>query len=511
MSRIREKKSAVFSGVRFFSYALARVFTNCSLSRLYGLFMLVTGPLCILLTPPFQAPDEPNHYFRALQISHGRLTAVRRGDTEAGAYLPASVPRLSQIFDPLKFAPDLKVSPQMIEQAFALKHDSSVVFENLPNTALYPPTSYFGSALGIAAARAAGSGMLSTFYLSRAGNLILCVLLGMAAVRLAEKAAGGIAAPFLVIVLSLPMTIHLATTCSQDGVIIALSALACAGLLRLSEYPPGRWPWRLVALTGSALGCVIAAKSPYITLVLLPFLLRKHLFSLRPAILSLIAVSVFLLWFIGGLKPAMTTTPQQAGGSVALQARFLVHHPLQFCGLFFHTLPLGGRDNLHQFIGVLGWLDTPVPAVFRELAYGYLAATLSVIPLWLLALSRSASQQTPVLTEWRMRALRVFAASAALLAAFTGIYVALFLSWTRVGESFIDGVQGRYFLPLAMMLPLLPVIAFQPDQSGTPVFTGRWSYMPALRRAVTVAVAVFLLLTTITMYHTLGYRYWPSA
>jgi uncharacterized membrane protein len=29
-----------------------------------------------------------------------------------------------------------------------------------------------------------------------------------------------------------------------------------------------------------------------------------------------------------------------------------------------------------------------------------------------------------------------------------------YLTWTPVGFSFVEGVQGRYFLPVAMVLPL---------------------------------------------------------
>jgi hypothetical protein len=44
-------------------------------SRAFGLLAPCFGVLVLILTPPFQAPDEFNHFFRAYLISEGRLLA----------------------------------------------------------------------------------------------------------------------------------------------------------------------------------------------------------------------------------------------------------------------------------------------------------------------------------------------------------------------------------------------------------------------------------------------------
>jgi len=35
---------------------------------------------CTLITPPFQAPDENQHYMKALLLSEGRVLTEQRGD-----------------------------------------------------------------------------------------------------------------------------------------------------------------------------------------------------------------------------------------------------------------------------------------------------------------------------------------------------------------------------------------------------------------------------------------------
>ena len=41
----------------------------------------------------------------------------------------------------------------------------------------------------------------------------------------------------------------------------------------------------------------------------------------------------------------------------------------------------------------------------------------------------------------------------------------MYIQWTKVGENIIDGVQGRYFLPLALLIPLAFSSVKKPQKS----------------------------------------------
>lgn len=62
---------------------------------LFTLVAIVTI-LFALITPPFQAPDEPQHFSRAIRLAHGEVFAEQRGGAVGGeiaaryARLPAS-------------------------------------------------------------------------------------------------------------------------------------------------------------------------------------------------------------------------------------------------------------------------------------------------------------------------------------------------------------------------------------------------------------------------------------
>src|SRR5438034_2263054 len=53
-------------------------------------FAVAGGLLLLVLTPPFQVPDEPSHFYRAYAISEGHFTArLQRGSP--GEMLPAAI------------------------------------------------------------------------------------------------------------------------------------------------------------------------------------------------------------------------------------------------------------------------------------------------------------------------------------------------------------------------------------------------------------------------------------
>src|SRR5580658_1680542 len=70
-------------------FTLPRVFVALSLT--FGLGMMI-------VTPPFETPDEPHHFMRAYQISEGHLLPRFR-DNVGGDELPASIYLISQPFD----------------------------------------------------------------------------------------------------------------------------------------------------------------------------------------------------------------------------------------------------------------------------------------------------------------------------------------------------------------------------------------------------------------------------
>src|SRR5262245_39365245 len=140
-------------------------------------YLLAAGLFCGLVlaavTPPFQVPDEPAHFYRAYRVSEGRLDLVP-SPGRTGAELPASVQAVATTLrDDIPFHEERKVAPRQILEAFRVPLEPerrSLVW--FGNSLQYPFVPYVPQAFGIALGRLFGASPLALLYLARCANLI---------------------------------------------------------------------------------------------------------------------------------------------------------------------------------------------------------------------------------------------------------------------------------------------------------------------------------------------------
>ncbi len=436
------------------------------------LFLLVAGQLGVFLAlavPPGEVADEHNHVMRADSLLHGEVLAHR-----ALSPVPDGVWRLQQDADSdpalmlVAEQPALHpITGQRWAQVDAQRWTGSM-FVPLGTIASYWPVFYVPAAAALGVAKAAGIRPFAAFHLARLANLATFLALGLAALLLARRGQA-----LLFCTLSLPMTLSLAASVNQDGLIIAASALAAA----LLTWPCGT-PRLLAAML---LGSVAMAKPPYLPLagvLLLPFppwrqrrawlercglILLVGLAALSWAALALHDVATPVLrvpaeagplW--PGPRPAIF-----AGTDIRAQLGVLLARPARLVTLPWRSL-WHDPDLGRQAIGILGWLNVRLPPWL----YG----------LWAWALAAAAVADA---VGRRAGAVVLPARQAAwpllcLVAALLGVYLSQYLSWTAVGGAFIDGVQGRY------LLPLLPILALAlPSLRPLPALHAALAALPA--------------------------------
>src|SRR5204862_7333787 len=107
--------------------------------------------------------------------------------------------------------------------------------------------------------------VLATLSLARAATGMVSVAIGALAISL----SGG-SAPFLFALLSLPMTLFMMASVSQDGPMIALAALCVALFIRTREQQYASAAAFIAMCISAAL--VAAARPPYAVLAILPLL-----------------------------------------------------------------------------------------------------------------------------------------------------------------------------------------------------------------------------------------------
>lgn len=446
----------------------------------FSMMMTVAGTF---VTPPFQVPDEPAHFLRAIQVAQGGLRGTLENG-QSGGRVPASVLPVLHIFDDLPFHAERKAAPDRIDRISAVGWSETRTLTAFPNTVTYGPAGYLPQAAAILTGRLLHLSVIHTFYLARLVNGAAFAVLGSLAIALCRRGK-----TLLLLLLALPMTGFLAASLSQDGLLIALSAVLAALLTR--HMPATCWTWKHWTLLGIGFGVASMAKPPGLALSVAAVLVAGRRDWRQALLCPVIATGLTFAWLKGGVAPVKIQFLTEKGVSDSGQMHWLFTHPAQVPGLIRHTVSAFRDGFQSQFIGVFGWLDTALPAWF------YLRETR--ILKWVFLLSFLAPftwQGGRAFAEGALRRAGIFLLTALSCA---GIFISLYVIWTPVGAPLIDGIQGRYFLPSACFLVLLfPARREKAAGQGSVIVSN----------AIVYAVSVWLLITLVVYSHTLTTRFW---
>ena len=419
-----------------------------------ALFALFALPVVIFLAfamPMFGNVDEPNHLMRAEMIVGGQWLGQRPEPGQSGGKVDTGLLLLLQSYEPMLRGEETVLTGARVQAGRAVPWTGDRVFIHIPNTAIYPPVFYLPMAAALAYGQAEAWPVQDTVTLARLVNGLLSVAAGALALHLARAGRWMLFATLL-----LPMSLAQFAAASQDALLLSCSALMLALLSRpLGEDRPATWPeFAAAALLVAALS---AARPTHLAFaLLLPLIAPGPLGRLpRPAVGALGAgavVAAVLAWI--ALTVAWVHVQQLSAGGVlpdvGAQLRHVLERPFAFPAALWNTLD-GGKwwGTLVMLLGWLGWaqMNMPVPG-------WYLSAALPVLGLALVADAVGAGRPRP-------RAALALLAAAAVNA--VGIYFVQYLSFSAVGAASVEGVQGRYFLPVLGMAGLLAAAAGIPE------------------------------------------------
>jgi len=415
-------------------------FLPCILSAAYLLLGLVAVLVLARLTPPFQNPDELAHVLRAEQVEQGGLLGRRfadEGRPASGGFLDGGALSVYSVFEPLVFQPQVRATAEMFGRADTVRWGGKRWWQAFDNTAAYPPFLYLPAATGLAVGRVGGMTVVRTLHLARLCGGLAAVAVGSAAVAL----AGG-AAPLLFCLLSLPMALSLMAAVSQDAMLLAMAGLAAALLVRLRGTPAPARAWATGAAFGAMCVClalVCMARPVYLPAAVLPLLAGAVGRRARVAGAALVAGCV-LAWAAAAAHWALVNGSEGGLADPAAQAAWLWAEPGRAWQVAVRTVEVHGAALAEGFVGRLGWLDLALPAWVRGVA-------------WASLLVGALASAAPVAGCGRRGggAGRAVAVGVA-LASSGAVFAVQYLTWTPVGLGVVMGVQGRYFLPVALLL-----------------------------------------------------------
>lgn len=410
---------------------------NLKIEKIFLLFSIIFGLLWMILLPPYQAPDERGHFLRSYMIADGKLMCENVQGKNAGSYFPVPLNELGQMIgaNKISFHSEVKQNVGLIKKAFQVRTTNKTEFAELPTSCVYSPIPYIPQSLGILIGKLVNSPPLMLFYLGRLFNLLSYIAICFFAIKLIPKFKATMALLALT-----PMALHQAASLSADGMTIASSFMLISYIFYLAYQEKIRNK-QLVWL--SILGIVVTlAKIVYFPIVWLYFIIPiKLLGSKKRYFLSGLAVCgvsllAFGAWMLleGTVKVTFPVDPKA-------QLAIILSHPLSFAHKLIYTSLTQAGTYYNQFFGNFGWLDTPMPTL---MGLGFLIAlTLSI---YIEGKNDVVKKQSDVLEMVKgLWILAIFVIIVVL------IEVTLFLNFSKPNFRIIQGIQGRYFIPISFL------------------------------------------------------------
>jgi len=414
---------------------------NLKIEFIFLFIAIIIGILFVFITPPFQGPDEYNHFYRAYQISEFQFLAKQQ-QNQIGGDIPISITEtMTQVGNQkLEFHPKNKQSINMIVPLLKMPLNKNIKkFEHFENTAIYFPIMYLPQSVGIFIGRIFNLSPLILMYLGRTFNLVSWSFLTFLAIRIM---------PFgkrtMLILALAPMAVFQAASFSADGVINSLAFLLIAVFIRYA-FDEERAIHNKDIIIIFILSMILALCKQSYFLISLIFLLIpvKKMASKKKYYLFFISlmasnIIVILVWTYC-VKYAILPLAYRPNVSAISQLLYIINDPVNYIHVLGKTFFIYWHVYITGWVGRLGWFDTVLPSKCID------------VYLLMLVFTALTDSKTDMVIDVKKRSIIFITLMLELILIVSLIY----LSFNTIGFTYIAGVQGRYFIPVGPLFCLL--------------------------------------------------------
>ena len=393
------------------------------------------GAVLILIIPPFDQLDELEHYYRAFEVSEGKFIN-QETENGLGNYIPASL--VDTVYD-VRYIHQTGYKYSIVKEAFQnrLNPEERIFLRNYASS--YPPLIYIPQALGMILGRILFDSPLIMMFLGRLFNFLTYTAIVYTALKVVP-----IKKNVFYLLALLPMSIVHAASLSADGITNSMALLFVAYILYLAYGKVERITYKhLLIVIGIGL-FVALSKIVYIPMVLMFLIIPLKKFVnkkdyLKKFLFVIVGCMIpFIIWNLMNLSnmsvPDLRINP---GVSPKDQVKFVLLHPFYYLKTLIVTIFSEGPSQLVSMIGKVAT------------NYQYAAPSIVIYTfLFLLLLFGLINDEKDLKVKHRRidRFILVFI----LLVVIGLIYTALYVGYNTVGNPIIWGVQGRYFIPIAV-------------------------------------------------------------
>ncbi|MFD0362059.1 DUF2142 domain-containing protein [Nocardia sp. GCM10030253] len=467
------------------------------------------GALFAVVTPPFWGHDEITQFGRAYQVAHGGFLPEQIKDNRGIAYggdVPVSITALmGYALNDYTTNPEepgeMVGDPDGYDRLGGAEVSSATEPVWFTNTAAYSPVPYIPAAIGIRLAELSGLDVAGMILLTRlAGLLTYLGVVGFGLWALRKHRVQWLAFT----VAALPIAVFQSGTVTADTLTNALAIMVSALLVKALFLGDRLGRFETAALLTATILLPIS-KPTYVLLAMLIVVVPVHRFGFGrtgnggswadagwqrwiPWGFAAAGGGVFAAW----MKVAAPTgdgmglmRPQHQWNSVkpGEQLHGILTDPLHFVNVFGESIALRDARWFTQFFGELGFSYIDVPAISVLACLLAFAVSIGI-----------ADRMNPATATFR----RTLIVGLTVAASVAMIYVTLYMSFTPVGYYIIDGVQGRYLVPLAI-IGLAVLLRWMPLR-----LTGSDGKTPTRGPAITVIAATsFALIAALWKYYSI--------
>lgn len=353
------------------------------------------------------------------------------------------------------------------------------------NTALYSPFSYIPQSLGIFIAKCFTNNVSKIFIGGRLGSLVINLILCIWALKKMPFAK-----EVLFIIMMLPMSMQEMISLAPDGFTTSLTIAFIAYVLYLS-YGKNSVNGLDKAIIISLSICLSLCKIVYIVIILMIFIIPKTKFkdkyngSIFKGVVLFAAVLLNLIWlkissgFLGEFTPGVNSE---------MQIIYILTHLFDYYIVVIRTLVEDGGMYIHTMLGSnLGALNIIV------------TNTIWITSLILIIVVTVTSSNK---INYSLKKTDIIWFALIFISGLALICTSLYVQWTPYMNIKINGIQGRYFIPLLafLLLPIVYILNWSKLRLYGIIKNNDMNFKFMYRYLVIIFINIYSLMTIINYY-----------
>ncbi len=404
---------------------IAKTKHTIKLETTFLIISLLMGTIFTFISAPLAKYDEHAHFWRSYEIANGNLISNMTNE------FPKSVAKM--IIDENKVYHINDINYASTEEKFQNDLNKE---EKAPlavgATSGNSPISYLPTLVGTFIGILFNLKPVIIVYLGRLGNVIAYSMLMYFSIKIMPKNKWK---KIIALIGIFPMCINLAASYSPDTTIISVAIFMLSYTMHL-KFGERKLQGKDPVILGICTFILTICKIVYFPMLLLFFLLPKEKFEKTNKRWLFFAIMLGITIVGNGLWKVLP----KGSGEVALRASSTEQ--------LYYTLASPTRT-----LGVIGnTIITLTPQYLMEMVGGWNTPTIiSTIFLMIMLGIVLKKEEDKIELEKKDKIWLGIICFIETALIFVGFYV----SWTKAHWTFIEGIQGRYFLPI---LPLLAVL-----------------------------------------------------